>query len=117
MKGIFSVLLLARYFTERFVREVVKREAKNFRLSVDLKEAIHGPKWNIKLCVTSSLKLPVKLSAAKPCPSVDCHMTSALFKLLVSMQHSAESAEKSTTRCMSSCIACASAGQQISLQQ
>lgn len=113
MKGIFSVLLLARYFTEWFVREVVKRETKN----VALKEAIHGPKWNIKLYVTSFLKLPVKLSAAKPCPSVDCHMTPALFKLLASMQHSAESAEKSTTRRMSSCIVCASAGQQISLQQ
>lgn len=47
------VLGLVQFFIERFVREVVKSKATSFRPSVGLKEAIHGPKWKIKLCVTS----------------------------------------------------------------
>lgn len=110
-----SVLLLVQFFIERFVREVVKREATSFRPSVGLKEAIHGSKWKIKLCVTSLS--PSRALHSKPHPRMHWHVTSALFQLVVSMQHSAEFAEKPTTRRRPSCIVCASAGQQISLQQ
>jgi hypothetical protein len=44
-------------------------------------------------------------------------MTSAFFKLIVSVWHFAEFAEKSPTQRMLSCIACASEKQQISHQQ
>lgn len=57
-----SVLLLVQFFIERFVREVVKSEATSFRPSVGVKEAIHGPKWKIKFCVT-----PLSSSQALHC--------------------------------------------------
>lgn len=60
---------------------------------------------------------PWSHSVAWSQPGEHWHRTSAFVRLIVSERHSAESAEKSTTRCESPYTACDSEGRQISLQQ
>lgn len=73
-----------------------------------------------QLCMTDTDFLPCVTSQAfcctMNCPGVPWHMTSAFFRLIISVQNSAELAEKFTTHSMSY-IACVSKEQQISQQQ